>query len=88
MSKRTLAAILWFFAGWVGAGSVFAMAGMPSELGMIVGAVVAALIDWDPKGWIWAKQPPKRRIRPINEVAAELDLGADVRSTETEPVAR
>lgn len=88
MSKRTLAAILWFFAGWVGAGGVFAMSGLPSELGMIVGAVIAALIDWDPKGWIWAKQPPKRRVRPINEVAAELDRNAGTPSAEGEPLPR
>ena len=88
MNKRTLAAILWFFAGWVGAGGVFAMSGLPSELGMVVGAVVAALVDWDPKGWIWAKPAPKRRIRPINEVAAELDRNAGSVAAETERVAR
>jgi hypothetical protein len=85
MSKRTLAAILWFFAGWVGAGGVFAMSGMPSELGIIVGAVVAALIDWDPAGWIWGKPAPKRRVRPINDVAAELDRkgGSPIADPET-----
>ena len=88
MSKRTLAAVLWFFAGWVGAGGVFAMSGMPSELGMIVGAVVAALVDWDPKGWIWAKQAPQRRVRPINDVAAELDRNAGLPTTEAERVGR
>jgi hypothetical protein len=88
MSKRTLAAILWFFAGWVAAGGVFAMAGLPSELGMVVGAIVAALIDWDPAGWIWAKQPSRRRVRPINELAAELDRAAQGPETETERAAR
>lgn len=88
MSKRTLATILWFFAGWVGAGSVFALSGLPSELGMLVGAVVAALVDWDPAGWIWAKQPPRRRVRPIDEVAAELDRGTKAPDAEAERVAR
>ena len=88
MSKRTLAAILWFFAGWVGAGGVFAMSGLPSELGMVVGAVVAALIDWDPKGWIWAKQAPARRVRPINEVAAELDRASGAPAGEAERISR
>lgn len=73
MSKRNLAAILWFFAGWVAAGGVFAMSGMPSSLGMAVGAVVAALVWWDPAGWIWARPVAQRRVRPINDVAAELD---------------
>jgi hypothetical protein len=88
MSKRNLATVLWFFAGWVGAGGVFAMSGMPSDLGIVVGAVVAGLVRWDPAGWIWVKPATQRRVRPINEVAAELDRNAGTPSTEAERVAR
>ena len=88
MSKRNLATILWFFAGWVGAGGVFAMSGMPSDLGIVVGVVVASLIRWDPAGWIWPKPAPKRRVRPINDVAAELDRAAQAPSADRETATR
>ena len=76
MSKRNLATILWFLAGWVAAGGVFAMSGLPADLGAVVGAVLAGLVRWDPAGWIWTRPVPKRRVRPINEVAAELERNA------------
>lgn len=76
MNKRNLAMVLWFFAGWVGAGAVFAMSGLPGDLGALVGALAAGLIRWDPAGWIWTRPVAKRRIRPINEVAAELERNA------------
>jgi hypothetical protein len=88
MSKRNLAAVLWFFAGWVGAGGVFAMSGMPSDLGIGVGAVVAGLVWLDPAGWMWARQTTKRRVRSINEVAAELDRNAGTAGADAERVAR
>jgi hypothetical protein len=84
MSKRNLATVLWFFAGWVGAGGVFAMSDMPSDLGIVVGVVLAGLIRWDPAGWIWAKPAPTRRIRSINDVAAELDRAATAPVADTE----
>ena len=88
MSKRNLATGLWFFAGWVGAGGVFAMSGMPADLGIAVGVVVAGLVRWDPLGWIWAKPATTRRVRPINDVAAELDRNNGIPVTEAERIAR
>jgi len=88
MSKRNLATVLWFFAGWVGAGGVFAMSGMPSDLGIVVGAVVGGLVRWDPAGWIWAKPAQQRRIRPINDVAAEFERNAGAPVAEAERLAR
>lgn len=88
MSKRNLATVLWFFAGWVGAGGVFAVLGMPSDLGIAVGAVVAGLVWWDPAGWMWARQRVNRRVRPINEVAAELDRKAGSAVADAERLAR
>lgn len=77
MSKRNIAAILWFFAGWVAAGGVFSMSGLPSNLGIAVGVIVAGLVWWDPAGWMWARQRTTRRtVRPADEVAAELDRQA------------
>ena len=88
MSKRNLAAVLWFFAGWVGAGGVFAFAGMPSNLGIVVGVVIAGLVWWDPAGWIWVRSATQRRVRPINEVAAELDRAAQAPTADAERISR
>ena len=88
MSKRNLATVLWFFAGWVAAGGAFAMSGMPADLGIVVGAVLAGLVRWDPAGWIWAKPAPQRRIRPINDVAAELERHAGAPAAEAERLTR
>ena len=88
MNKRNLATVLWFFAGWVAAGGVFAMSGLPGDLGAVVGAVVAGLVRWDPAGWIWTRPVAKRRVRPINEVAAELDRNSGAGAAEPERIAR
>jgi hypothetical protein len=88
MNKRGLATILWFFAGWIAAGGVFAMSGLPADLGAVVGAVLAGLIRWDPAGWIWFRPTTRRRIRPINEVAAELDRNAGAGVAEPKRVVR
>lgn len=88
MNKRNLAAILWFLAGWVAAGGIFAMSGMPSSLGIGVGAVVAGLVWWDPAGWIWARPTAQRRVRPINEVAAELERAKQAPATDAERITR
>ena len=87
MSKRNLATVLWFFAGWVSAGGVFAMSGMPADLGIVVGVALAGLVRWDPAGWIWAKPVPTRRVRPINDFAAELDRNAGTPATDAERIA-
>ncbi|HJP88880.1 MAG TPA: hypothetical protein VJ850_07605 [Candidatus Limnocylindrales bacterium] len=88
MNKRNLATVLWFFAGWVAAGGVFAMSGLPGDLGAVVGAVVAGLVRWDPAGWIWTQPAATRRVRPINEVAAELERNNGAGTVEPERVAR
>lgn len=88
MSKRGLATVLWFFAGWFAASSVFAMSGLPGDLGAVVGAVVAGLVRWDPAGWIWTRPVVRRRVRPINEVAAELDRKAGAPNAEVGRVRR
>jgi hypothetical protein len=73
MNKRNLAAVLWFLAGWMAAGGVFAVSGLPSGLGIVVGVAVAGLVWWDPTHVMWKRPTEVRRVRPINDVAAELD---------------
>ena len=53
MSKRVLAALLWFYAGWY-AGNILAdLTGVSLVLGPIIGAAAAALIAGDPRRIIW-----------------------------------
>jgi hypothetical protein len=73
MNKRNLAAVLWFLAGWMAAGGLFALYGLPQSLGIVVGVATAGLVWWDPAHLIWKRPSEVRRVRPINEVAEELD---------------
>lgn len=75
--KKNVAMVLWFLAGWFG-GSLFVGYGeLPTALALLPGIVLAVLVRWDPTGQIWSRSITGKRIvrtvRPINEVAAELD---------------
>jgi hypothetical protein len=73
MSKRGLAAFLWFLVGWSGAGMIGSFAGWPPMVAVIPGVVLGLLVHWDPTHVLWTRPQPKRRVMPINEFAAELD---------------
>ena len=56
MTKRVLAAMLWFYTGWY-AGAILAdMFGVSPLLGPLIGAAAAGLIAGDPRRIIWAKR--------------------------------
>lgn len=56
MTKRILAAMLWFYAGWY-AGAVLAdMFGVSPLLGPVIGVAAAALIVGDPRRIIWTSR--------------------------------
>jgi hypothetical protein len=66
MSKRILAAFLWFFAGWyLGAYAAYYL-GVSELLGPILGAAFAAVIAGDPMGRIWR---PARQAEHARTVA-------------------
>jgi hypothetical protein len=77
MTKRNLVTILWFVMGWSLGSILAAFIGLPSILSLVVGMSFAAIVRWDPTGLLWARSPTSRRIRPITEVAAELDAKSD-----------
>jgi hypothetical protein len=79
VNVRNLSTVLWFAAGWSGAGLVVGFLGLPSSWALLAGLVTAALVRWEPSGRLWGVQAT-RRIRPIEEVAAELDAQAGVAS--------
>lgn len=80
MNKRILASILWFIAGWQAGGLLVGLLGAPDLLAFVPGIVMAVVVQWDPKGLFWTRSGTGRRIRPINEFAAELDKKAAARS--------
>ena len=84
MKVRTVATVLWFVTGWSGAGIVVGLMGLPSSLALVGGIATAMAVWFDPTGRIWGRAP-QRRVRPIEEVAAELDQrarGAGVEAAE------
>ena len=55
MSKRILAAFLWFYAGWYAGAMLAEFIGVSPVIGPIIGAAAAALIAGDPRRMIWAR---------------------------------
>ncbi len=53
MTKRVLAAILWFYAGWYAGAMLAEFIGVSPLLGPLIGAAAAGLIAGDPRRIIW-----------------------------------
>jgi hypothetical protein len=65
MKKRTLAALLWFYAGWYAGAMIAFHAGLSEALGPILGTAAAGLIAGDPRRLIWGrKRSPTRAATP------------------------
>ena len=75
MNVRNLSTVLWFLAGWSGAGLVAGFLSLPTILAVGGGVAAAAAVRWEPSGRLWGVQQT-RRVRPIDDVAAELDVQA------------
>jgi hypothetical protein len=56
MTKRFLAAMLWFYAGWYAGAMVADFLGISPLLGPVIGAAAAALVAGDPRRIIWNRQ--------------------------------
>ena len=55
MSKRILAAFLWFYTGWYAGAMLAEILSVSPALGPIIGAAAAGLIVGDPRGMIWKR---------------------------------
>lgn len=77
MTKRNLASVLWFLAGWQAGGLLVGIVGLPWVLAFVPGVVMAVVVRWDPTGLFWSRSATARRSRPINEFAAKLDKRVD-----------
>ena len=67
MTKRIVAAFLWFYAGWYAGALIAEFLGVSALLGPIIGAAAAGLIVGDPRRLIWAA----RAERPTAPSAPE-----------------
>ena len=66
MTKRILAAFLWFYTGWYAGAMLAEILSISPVLGPIIGAAAAGLIVGDPRGMIWKRQA----IRPTSPSVA------------------
>ena len=57
MTKRVLAAMLWFYAGWYAGAMLAEVFGISALLGPIMGAAAAGLVVGDPRRIIWTTRP-------------------------------
>ena len=55
MSKRALAAFLWFSATWVGYEIVWSLTGVPRLAGPVIAFAVAAVVTLDPMALFWPR---------------------------------
>ena len=62
MAKRTLAALLWFYAGWYAGSMIASILGVSEALGPVLGTAAAALIAGDPRHRIWTPRVSSERI--------------------------
>ena len=53
MTKRVLATLLWFYAGWYAGAMLAEFIGVSPLLGPLIGAAAAGLIAGDPRRIIW-----------------------------------
>jgi hypothetical protein len=56
MSKRAIAAFLWFSATWVGYEIVWSLTGVPRLAGPVIAFTVAALVTLDPMALFWPRE--------------------------------
>ena len=87
MTKRTVAAVLWLLAVWTLGNIVSTFTGIPSILGPAAGLAVAALVWWDPAGWLWTRhvQSPaaRRRLADLARVSDSSQAPELRRETDT-----
>jgi hypothetical protein len=63
MSKRALAAVLWFAATWIGYEIVWSLTGVPRLAGPVIAFTVAALVTLDPMALFWTRSASDSPVR-------------------------
>lgn len=60
MTKRAIAALLWFYAGWYAGAFIAELVGVTPLLGPVIGAAAAGLIAGDPRRIIWTARSTRQ----------------------------
>jgi len=72
MSRRAVAALLWFAAVWFGYEVLWSVTGVPRLIGPVVAFVVAALVTIDPAGAFWSEAADPEQPSATIEVEQTL----------------
>ena len=54
-TKRVLAAVLWFYAGWYAGDVIASFLSVGPALGLILGTASSAIVTVDPRRVFWAR---------------------------------
>jgi hypothetical protein len=65
MTKRVIATLLWFYAGWYAGAMVAELFGISPALGPILAVAMAAIIGGDPRGIIWGRTGRAETAAPV-----------------------
>ena len=69
MTKRVIAAMLWFYAGWYAGALLAEFLGVSPLLGPLIGAAAAGLIAGDPRRIIWTSRAATTSVTTATEAA-------------------
>ena len=79
MTKRVVATLLWFYAGWYAGAMIAELFGISAALGPIFGVAAAGIVGGDPRGVIWGR-------RKATQPGLTADGSAGVPTVSSEPV--
>jgi hypothetical protein len=72
MTKRVVAAFLWFYTGWYAGAFLAEMLGVSPVIGPIVGAAAAGFFVTDPFHFIWSRGAKPEAAPATAEVSPDL----------------
>jgi hypothetical protein len=64
MTKRVVAAFLWFYTGWYAGAMIAAFIGINPAIGPIIGVAAAGLVVVDPRRMFWARPADAVAVTP------------------------
>ncbi len=74
MTKRLVAALLWFYTGWYAGAMLADLFGVSPALGPLIGAAAAGLIAVDPRRIIWKRPEPATAAAPVTAASVAEGL--------------
>jgi hypothetical protein len=72
MTKRVVAAFLWFYTGWYAGAMIATFVGISPAFGLMLGVAAAGFCIGDPFHLMWARSPKAEPVPAASEPAPEL----------------